>query len=62
MSSTIHGKRQIVTHNDDIDEDDGGDVDGGASSGWRTARTLVFPRGPDVDLSWRYLPPDFSMR
>ena len=28
MSSTIHGKRQIVTHNDDINEDDGGDVVG----------------------------------
>ena len=37
MSSTISRKRQITTHDDDIDDYDGGDVDRGASAGWGEA-------------------------
>ena len=61
MSSTIHRKRKITTHNDDSDDNDGGDVDGGASADWGTAITLAGIRGPVVDLSWRYLPPLYSL-
>ena len=61
MSSTIHKKIQITTHNDDSDEDEGVDVDGSASNGWWTAITLAGLRGPVVDLPGSYLPPPFSM-
>ena len=37
VSSTIGRKRQIMNHDDDSDEDDGGDVDGDSSAGWGTA-------------------------
>ena len=57
----IYRKRQITTHVYDINDDDGGDVDGNDSAGRGTASTLAGLRGPIIDLSWRYLPPPFSL-
>ena len=37
VSSTIRRKRQIATHNGDSDDNDGGNVERGASAGWGTA-------------------------
>ena len=54
-------KRQITTHNYDSDEDDGGDVEGGASDGWVRASTLTFLRDPIIDLSWCYFPPPYYL-
>ena len=39
VSSTIHGKIKTTTNDDDVDENDGGGVDRGASAGWGTTRT-----------------------
>ena len=61
MSSTICRKRQITTHNDDRGDDDGGNVNGGASDDWGTARILAGIRGPIVDLSLHCFPPPFSL-
>ena len=36
VSSRICMKIKVTTHGDDRDDGDGGDVDGGTSSGWRT--------------------------
>ena len=61
VSSTICRKRQITTCDYDRDDNDVGDVGGGTRAGWGTASTLAGPRVPAVDLSWRYLPPSFSL-
>ena len=50
-----------MIHNDDRNDDDGGDVDRGASDGWGTVSTLKGIRGSVANLSWSYLPPPFSM-
>ena len=34
--STVCRKKQIMTHDNDRDENDGGDVEGGTSAGWVT--------------------------
>ena len=63
VSSAIGRKRKTMTHDDDSDDNGGCDVDGmPVSVGEQPAvRTLAGPRGPVVDLSWRYLPPTFSL-
>ena len=50
-----------MTHNDDSDDNDVGDVDGGASASLVTSSTLAYIRGTAVDLAWRYLPSPFSL-
>ena len=61
VSSMIRRKRQITTHDDDLDDNDGVDVDGGDSGKHPESSTLSGPRGPVVHFSWSYLPPPLSL-